>query len=75
MDTTMELDDFKSAWQALDAGPVARLAEHVAQGGSARLTLCGERSAMAWHTARRGLGQRIQSLFRPQRFTSLCEQL
>ena len=64
-----------AAWQALDAGPVARLAEHVARGGSARLTLCGERSAMAWHTAPRGLGHRIQSFFSPQRFTSVREQL
>ncbi len=63
------------AWRALDAGPVAHLAEHVARGGAARLTLCGERSAMAWHTAPRGLGQRIQSLFRPQRFASVREQL
>lgn len=64
-----------NAWQALDAGPVARLAAHVAKGGSARLTLCGERNAMAWHTAPRGLGQRIQSLFSPQRFASVREQL
>lgn len=63
------------AWKALDAGPVAHLAAHVAKGGSARLTLCGERSAMAWHHAPRGLGQRIQSIFRPQRFSSMCEQL
>ena len=63
------------AWRALDAGPVAHLADHVARGGSARLTLCGERSAMTWHTAPRGLGQRIQSLFRPRRFADVREQL
>lgn len=63
------------AWRALDAGPVAHLVEHVARGGPARLTLCGERSAMAWHTAPRGLGQRIQSLFRPQRFADVREKL
>ncbi|MBS0492657.1 MAG: phosphoglycerate mutase [Proteobacteria bacterium] len=63
------------AWHALDAGPVAALAEHVARGGSARLTLCGERSAIIWHTAPRGLGQRIQGIFRPQRFASVREQL
>ncbi|MBS0392163.1 MAG: phosphoglycerate mutase [Proteobacteria bacterium] len=64
-----------AAWQALDAGPVARLAAHVAKGGSARLTLCGERNAMAWHTAPRGLGRRIQSFLSPQRFASMREQL
>jgi hypothetical protein len=64
-----------AAWQALDAGPIARLAAHVAAGGAARLTLCGERGALAWHAAPRGLRQKIQSLFRPQRFTSMREQL
>lgn len=63
------------AWRALDAGPIAALAAHVAGGGAARLTLCGERSAIGWHTARRGLGQKIQSFFRPQRFTDVREQL
>ena len=63
------------AWAELDAGPVAQLAAHVGRGGSARLTLCGERSAMTWHTAPRGLGQRIQILFRPRRFADGREQL
>lgn len=66
---------WSAAWAALDAGPLARLAAHVAQGGAARLTLCGERSALAWDTAPRGLGQRIQSLFRPQRFTDMRDKL
>lgn len=66
---------WRQAWAALDAGPVARLAAHVAGGGAARLTLCGERGAQSWHTAPRSLGQRIQSLFRPQRFSSMREQL
>ncbi len=66
---------WSEAWKALDAGPVARLAAHVAQGGAARLTLCGERSAVSWHTAPRGLGRRIQSLLKPQRFASVREQL
>ncbi|MBS0508312.1 MAG: phosphoglycerate mutase [Proteobacteria bacterium] len=66
---------WRAAWQALDAGPVARLAAHVAAGGSARLTLCGERSAMGWHTAPRSLGQRIQGFLRPQRFAELREKL
>lgn len=58
---------WRAAWQALDSGPVARLADRVAAGGAARLTLCGERSALAWQTGPRGFVQRIQSLFRPQR--------
>ncbi|MDD2544984.1 MAG: phosphoglycerate mutase [Burkholderiaceae bacterium] len=59
------------AWQALDAGPLAQMHAHVARGGSARLTLCGERSALSWHSAPRSLRQRIQGFLRPQRFTSL----
>lgn len=64
-----------TAWQALDSGPVARLAAQAARGAPVQLTLCGERAFLQWHSAPRSLGQKIQSLFRPQRFTSLREQL
>ena len=64
-----------AAWAQIDAGPVARLADHVAAGGIARLTLCGERSALAWHTAPRGVWKKIRSLFKPQRFQDVREQL
>lgn len=60
-----------AAWQALDAGPVAQLAAQVARGGAAQLTLCGERSALSWHTAPRSLRERIAGVFRPQRFASV----
>ena len=60
-----------AAWAALDAGPVARMADHVAAGGQARLTLCGERSASSWHTAPRGLLQKMQGLFKPRRFADV----
>jgi len=63
------------AWQQLDAGPIAALAAHVARGGAAQLTLCGERSALSWHTAPRSLRQKVLSLFRPQRFVDVREQL
>ena len=64
-----------SAWQALDAGPIAELAARVARGGAAQLTLCGERSALSWHTAPRSLRQKFLGIFRPQRFASVREQL
>jgi len=64
-----------TAWQALDAGAVARLANHVAAGGAAQLTLCGERAAWTWHTTRRSLRQRMRSLLSPQRFATFCHQL
>lgn len=64
-----------SAWQALDAGALAQLERHVAGGGAAQLTLCGERSALTWHTAPRSLWQKISSVLRPQRFADVREQL
>ena len=66
---------WSTAWQAIDAGALARLDAHVARGATARLTLCGERGALTWHTAPRSLGQRISSIFRPQRFSDVREQL
>lgn len=63
------------AWSVLDAGPVARLADRAARGEAVRLTLCGERSALGWHSAPRTIAQRIQSYFKPQRFSSVREQL
>lgn len=63
-----------SAWQQLDAGPIAQLAEQAARGQSVRLTLCGERSAISLDQ-RRGIGQVIQGILRPQRFSQLREQL
>ncbi len=66
---------WSAAWQAIDAGALARLDAHVARGATARLTLCGERGALTWHTAPRSLGQRISSIFRPQRFADVREQL
>ena len=66
---------WSTAWQAIDAGALARLDAHVARGATARLTLCGERGALTWHTAPRSLGQRVSSIFRPQRFADVREQL
>ncbi len=63
------------AWTALDAGPVAHLLRRTESGTPVQLTLCGERNALAFHTAPRTLAQRFQSLFRPQRFTDLRNQL
>lgn len=63
------------AWVALDAGPVAELLHRAESGTPVQLTLCGERAALAFHTAPRSLAQRFQSLFRPQRFADLREKL
>ena len=47
------------AWQALDAGRLARLREAVAQGEPVALTLCGERSAQRFDSASRTVWQRV----------------
>ncbi len=64
-----------AAWQALDAGPVADLLAQAERGTPVRLTLCGERSALSFHTAPRGLVQRIRGYFRPTHFTQVAPQL
>ena len=66
---------WQSAWHALDAGAIAQLERHVAGGGAAQLTLCGERGALSWHTAPRSLRQKISSVFKPQRFADVRNQL
>lgn len=55
---------WSSAWQALDAGEVARLLDHVQRGGSARLTLCGERRALSFTPSAPTLAGRLRRLLR-----------
>ena len=64
-----------TAWAALDSGPVADLLRQSESGAPVQLTLCGERNAQGFHSAPRGLAQRIQGFFRPQRFMDLRNQL
>ena len=66
---------WRSAWQALDAGAVAQLAAQAAKGVPVQITLCGERSALSWHSAPRSFKQKISNFLRPQRLTALREQL
>ena len=64
-----------TAWAALDSGPVADLLRQSESGAPVQLTLCGERNAQGFHSAPRGLAQRIQGFFSPQRFMDLRNQL
>ena len=64
-----------SAWQQLDAGPVAEVAAQAARGSAVQLTLCGESSALSWHSAPRSLRQRISSLFGSKPFKDVRYQL
>ncbi|KQO13549.1 phosphoglycerate mutase [Acidovorax sp. Leaf76] len=66
---------WRTAWAALDAGPVADLLRQAEAGTPVQLTLCGERSALAFHSAPRTLTQRIQGFFKPSRFMDLRNQL
>lgn len=64
------------AWRALDAGAVADLEKHVAAGGKATLTLCGEHNAQQWQSVPAGFGQRLKRLFsRAPRLQDLQKQL
>jgi hypothetical protein len=63
------------AFAALDAGPVADLLRQAEAGTPVQLTLCGERSVRAFHTAPRSLTQRIQGFFKPYRFMDVRNQL
>ena len=64
-----------TAWAALDAGPVADLLRQAEAGAPVQLTLCGERNVLSFHSASRGLVQRLQSLFKPLRFIQLQDRL
>ena len=76
-DTALREDwrTWATAWAALDSGPVADLLRQSESGAPVQLTLCGERNAQGFHSAPRGLAQRIQGFFRPQRFMDLRNQL
>ncbi len=64
-----------TAWQALEAGPVATLAAQAQAGHSVRLSLCGDNGALHWHSGARPWARMIQSLFRPQRLLDVRKQL
>lgn len=66
-----------AAWRVLDAGPVADLLRRAEAGAPVRLTLCGERRALAFGSgaARHALVRRIQSIFKPRRFLDIADQL
>lgn len=55
-----------SAWQALDAGPVAALLADAASGADVMLTLCGDRGARCFGIQPRGLVGWARNLFNRQ---------
>ena len=63
------------AWQTLDEGPLAEWLERAQQGQPVRLTLCGERSVVAFETAPRGWTRRLRSLWSAPRVQDILEPL
>lgn len=64
-----------SAWQALDAGPLAELMADYTRGADVMLTLCGDRSARRFGVQQRGLLRWARSLFNRPAASAVLEGL
>lgn len=73
------LDDWRgwaAAWQQLDSGECARLAEALDAGEGVTLTLCGERNARTWSSRPEGaLRRRLGGLFAGRQAATVLESL
>ncbi|MBP9910566.1 MAG: hypothetical protein KBF65_14355 [Rubrivivax sp.] len=63
------------AWETLDEGPLAELLKRAEQGRPVRLTLCGERSGVAFEAAPQRWTQRLRSLWSAPRVRDILEPL
>jgi hypothetical protein len=63
------------AWQTLDEGPLAEMLKRAEQGRPLRLTLCGERSGVAFETTARGWAHRLRALWSAPRAQDILEPL
>ena len=66
---------YAAAWAALDKSEVAKLLARQKAGDVVRLTLCGDRHAQTFESAKKSVFSRISSLFSPQPTFLLLEQL
>lgn len=66
---------WRSAWQALDAGLIARLLERARAGAPLSLTLCGERHAVTWHQRAPRWHDRFSRLLGPRPLPDLGRML
>ncbi len=66
---------YAAAWAALDAGDIAQLLARQKAGQTVRLTLCGDRHAQTFESAKTSLFNQIKNLFSPMPLYSLLEQL
>ena len=72
---TSDWPAYAQAWTALDASEGAHLLALQRRGETVRLSLCGERNALTFETARTGLFTKLSNLFRPQPLVVFLEQL
>ena len=72
---TGDWTSYAQAWTALDASEGAHFLGLQRRGETVRLSLCGERNALTFETARTGLFTKLSNLFRPQPFVVFLEQL
>ncbi|GGH50746.1 hypothetical protein GCM10010975_03880 [Comamonas phosphati] len=66
---------WRKAWQQLDDSLIAQLRQRAERGEPVRLTLSGERNAVQWVNAPRGLIDKIKHIFAPKRFPNLRDML
>ena len=66
---------YAEAWEALDAGDIARLLARQRAGEPVRLTLCGEHSAQTFETRAPGLFASISTLFAATPVLDVLKQL
>jgi hypothetical protein len=69
---------WREAWAALDAGPVADVADIAARAGdkqAVHLVLCGERHAQSFETRPQGLWQRVSGAWRHPSAAAILESL
>lgn len=64
-----------SAWQALDAGPIADLLADCTRGADVSLTLCGDRGARRFGVRQRGFARWAKSLFNRESASNALEAL
>ncbi len=66
---------YAQAWSVLDADEGARLLAQQQRGETVRLSLCGERTALSFESARTGLWAKAKGIFYPQPFVDVLKQL
>ena len=66
---------YAAAWAALDASEIQALLARQQAGETVQLTLCGERAAQTFETARTGFFARVSGLFAAQPLLDVLEQL